>query len=149
MGELPILEDGDLILRDSQAILVYLARRESAEQWLPTSATEMGQVMQWLSTAAKEIAYGPNDARLHDKFGYDLDVELARKRAHTIIGLIDAHLATRDWLALGRPTIADLACFPYIALAPEGGVSLDNYPAVQAWIGRIKVLPNFIPMPGI
>lgn len=81
--ELPILEDGDYFLRDSQAILVYLAQKYGGESWLPTKADELALVMQWLSTAANDIARGPNDARLHDKFGIGLDVKLARAK-HTV-----------------------------------------------------------------
>lgn len=148
-GEIPVLEDRDVMLRDSQAILVYLARRCGREDWLPTTAAEMASVMQWLSTAANEIERGPKDARLHDKFGYKLDVGRARERAYALLGLLDQHLGERQWLALDWPTIADVACFPYVGLAPEGGVSLETYPAVKRWIARIKALPRFTPMPGI
>ena len=148
-AEIPVLEDGNVVLRDSQAILVYIARAYGSEDWLPTEAADMARVMQWLSTAANEVARGPNDARLHDKFGYNLDLAKARDRADAILRLLDRHLSSRDWLELGRPTLADIACFPYIALAPEGGVSLDTYPAVREWIGRVKSLRGFEPMPGI
>lgn len=148
-GEIPVLADGDLILRDSHAILVYLARKAGAEAWLPSEPADMATVVQWLATDSNEIFHGPNAARLHDKFGYDLDVDLARRRAHSVLALIDSHLANRDWLALERPTLADIGCFPYIALAPEGGVPLDGYAAIRGWIGRIKGLPGFVPMPGI
>lgn len=148
-AEIPVLHDGDLVLRDSQAIMVYLARLYEGEDWLPTGAEDMARVMQWLSTAANEIARGPNDARLHDKFGFDLDLAQARDRAHAILGLLDRRLSSRDWLELDRPTLADIACFPYVALAPEGGVSLKAYRSVLEWIERIKNLPRFTPMPGI
>jgi glutathione S-transferase len=149
LGEIPVLVDGDLVLRDSQAILVYVARQYGGEQWFPSAPVEMARVMQWLSTAANDIARGPNDARLVDKFGYVLDVEQARTKAHRIIGIIDQHLANRPWLELERPTIADIACFPYIALSHEGGVPLDAYPNVADWMARIKALSGFIPMPAI
>ncbi len=48
-----------------------------------------------------------------------------------------------------RPTIADIACFPNVALAPDGGVSLDPYPSVRLWMRAIRALPGFIEMPGI
>jgi glutathione S-transferase len=149
LGEVPVLVDGELVLRDSQAILVYLARKYGGESWLPTAPAEMARVMQWLSTAANDIARGPNDARLHNKFGAPLNVEQARSKAHRIISIIDQHLANREWLELARPTIADIACFPYIALSHEGGIFLDSYPNVKAWIARIKTLPGFIAMPAI
>jgi glutathione S-transferase len=60
-----------------------------------------------------------------------------------------SHLAKSDWLALGRATITDIACMPYVALSHEGGLSLEFYPAIRAWIGRIKALPGFIAMPAI
>ncbi len=148
-GEIPIFVDGDVVLRDSQAILVYLARKWGGEAWLPLDPAGLAQVAAWLMVAENEIARGPNDARLHDKFGYPLDVERARKKAHHILGLLEAHLSRHSWLALGRPTIGDIACMPYVALGHEGGVSLDGYPAVSAWVQRVKDLPGFIGMPGI
>jgi glutathione S-transferase len=148
-GEIPVFEDGNVVLRDSQAILVYLARKYGGESWLPTDAAGMAEVMSWLMVAENEVARGPNDARLHDKFGFKLDVAQAREKAKRIIGLMEQHLAKRDWLALGRPTIADIACMPYVALSHEGGVSLQSYPRVRAWIDRIKALPGFITMPAL
>ncbi|HLO63315.1 MAG TPA: glutathione S-transferase [Azonexus sp.] len=148
-GELPILEDGDVVLRDSQAILVYLAKRYAGETWLPGDALGMATVTQWLSTSANEIQNGPGAARLVDKFGYQLDKADTLRRSARILPLIEAHLSRHDWLALERPTIADCAVFPYVALAPEGGVSLSDFPHIRQWIARIKALPGFVPMPGI
>lgn len=147
--EIPVFEDGDITLRDSQAILIYLAQKYGGDEWALTKPDEHARVMQWLSTAANDIARGPNDARLHDKFGFELDVELARTKAHRTLKIIDDHLENKEWLELDRPTIADIACFPYIGLSHEGGVSLDNYPSVRAWMGRIKSLPGFVSMPDL
>ena len=148
-GELPILQDGPVVLRDSHAILVYLARQSGPSDWLTDDPLAMAEIMQWLSTAANEIQNGPCAARLIDKFGYALDKDVALTRAARILGLLETHLSDHRWLALGRPTIADCAVFPYVALAPEGGISLQPYGHVRAWIERIKALPNFLPMPGI
>lgn len=148
-GEIPIFEDGEVVLRDSQAILVYLARKHGGERWLPLEAAPMAEIVSWLMVAENEIARGPNDARLHNKFGYALDVEAARAKAASILGLMESHLQGREWLALDRPTIADIACMPYIALGHEGGVSLKPFPAVNAWIERVKQLPGFITMPAL
>ena len=149
LGQIPVLEDDDLVLRDSQAILVYLAKKHGGEAWFPSDAAGMAQVTQWLSIAANEIARGPNDARLSKKFGFAINLDAAQKKAESILNLIEQHLTKHQWLALNRPTIADIACFPYIALAPEGGVTLDKYPAIIQWCDRIKKLPRFIEMPGI
>ena len=148
-GQLPILEDGDVVVRNSQTILIYVARKWGGEAWLPTDAISLARVAQWLMVAENEIARGPGDARLHDKFGYKLDVAQARDNAKRILSIFETHLARNDWLALGRPTIADIACMPYIALGHEGGVPLDPYPAVAAWVSRVKKLPGFIGMPAI
>lgn len=148
-GEIPILVDGEVVLRDSQAILVYLATRYADETWLPRDAAGMAEVTQWLSTAANEVQNGPASARLVDKFGYALDKADTLKRSARILPLIEARLAGHQWLALARPTIADCAVFPYVALAPEGGVSLSDYPNIRKWLARVKALPGFLSMPGV
>ena len=149
LGEIPVLEDENLILRDSQAILVYLALKFGDEDWLPRNPSEMARVMQWLSTASNEIARGLADSRYYEKFKIELDINKAHAISKSILTMIDNHLDGKDWLELNHVTIADIACFPYIALAKEGGISLEPYPNIQNWIARIKELPNFIPMPGI
>ena len=149
LGEIPVLEDGGLILRDSQAILVYLARKYGTDEWFPSNPEEMAQVMQWLSTACNEIARGLMDARAHFKLNLDLDIDKAHERSKNILTIIDNHLKDNEWLALDHVTIADIACFPYIALANEGKVSLEPYLNVQKWVENTKQLPSFIPMPGI
>ena len=148
-GEIPVLADGDLVLRDSQAIVAYLARKYGGDSWFPSEPANMARVLQWVSTAANDIARGPADARRHDLLGYKIDIEKARAQSLRIIGIIEKHLEGRDWLELGRPTIADICCFPYIALSHQGGVPLDDFPNARAWIARIKKLPGFVPMPGI
>ena len=148
-GELPVLVDDEVTLRDSQAILVYLAKAYGGAQWWPEGAAQQGEVMQWLSVAASEIRNGPNNARLIDKFGYDLDKPRSLAESKHILELIELHLEGNEWLALERPTIADCAVFPYIALAHEGGVDLSPYPEIVNWISRIKALPNFISMPAV
>lgn len=148
-GEIPILVDGPVVLRDSHAILTYLAGATADERWLPRDPAGLAAVVQWLSTAANEVQNGPASARLVDKFGYAIDKADTLRRAARILPLIDAHLAKNPWLAADHPTIADCAVFPYVALAPEGGVALEPYPHIRAWIGRIKALPGFRPMPGV
>ena len=147
-GELPILVDGERVLRDSQAILVHLAGTYGGAAWWPSAPHLQAEIVQWLSTAANEIQNGPASARLVDKFGYPLDKPTTLARSAHILPLLDAHLATHDWLALGRPTIADCAVYPYVALAPEGGVELAPYPHILRWIDRVKALPGYLAMPG-
>ncbi|WMN62295.1 glutathione S-transferase (plasmid) [Pseudoalteromonas xiamenensis] len=148
-AEIPILEDDQVVLRDAQAILVYLGNRYGGEAWWPGEAHLQGEVMQWLSVAANEIQHGPNVARLIVKFNSPADANLAKSRSQHILGLLNSHLTSHDWLAAGRPTIADCAVFPYVALAEEGDLSLIDYPNVIAWIDRVKKLPGYIDMPGL
>jgi glutathione S-transferase len=148
-GEVPILEDGNLCIRDSQAILVYLARKAGTEDWLPTDAASMAQVMSWTMAGENEVEHGPADARSHIRFGSKVDLEMVRETAKRILGLMEQRLAKSQWLALDRPTIADIACMPYVSLGHEGGVLLTDYPAIRAWIDRIKALPGFVTMPGL
>jgi glutathione S-transferase len=146
-GQVPVLVDGNLVLRDSQAILVYLAHGQ--ESWLPSDVASMSLVMQWLSIAAHDIQQGFAAARVYHLFGRQLDIETATARAYGVLKVVDQHLSQRQWLELDHPTIADIACFPYIALAGDGKISLDDYPNVVKWIDRIKQLPKYIGMPGL
>ena len=149
-GQVPALVDGDQVLRDAQAILVYLARQYGGDTWLPTDAIALSQVVRWLSTTAGEVRQGPESARLFHLFKIKaINIERATDKAHLILKLLNDYLSDRTWLEFERPTIADVAVFPYIALAPDGEISLDDYPNVLAWIERVKRLPGFIGMRSI
>jgi len=148
LGQIPVLQEGDVALADSNAILVYLAKRHAAGSgWLPEDPVGAARVQRWLSLAAGEIAYGPAAARVNARF-YDTGVPpaLAQALAARALGLMEGELAARDWLAGEAPTIADVACYAYVAHAPEGGIALDAYPRVQAWVARVQALPGFVPM---
>jgi glutathione S-transferase len=60
---------------------------------------------------------------------------------------MEEELAAHPWLAGAQASIADVACYAYIAHAPEGGIDLGPYPQVRAWIARVQALPRFVPMP--
>ena len=150
-GQIPVLKDGDVVLADSNAILVYLARRYDREdRWLPRDPVGEAHVQRWLSVAAGEIAYGPARARAAKKFGRPgIDRPAAIELAHRILGLLDAHLEARSFVAATHPTIADLALFGYVFAAPEGDVSLGDYANVRAWLTRVAALPDFVPLPPV
>ncbi|MFB2894546.1 glutathione S-transferase family protein [Aerosakkonemataceae cyanobacterium BLCC-F50] len=149
-GQVPLLVDGDTKLADAQAILVYLARQYGGEEWLPLDALPLAQVVRWLSTTAGEVRQGPENARLYHLFGAtNINIARAHQKAEHILTQLDKHLSTRTWLEFERTTIADIAVFPYIALAPDGKIDLAPYPNVLAWSERIKQLPGYIPMAGI
>ena len=149
-GQVPVLIDGDTQLADAQAILVYLAQQYGGPQWLPLDALSLAQVVRWLSMAVGEVRQGPEHARLYHVFGVtSINIDRATRQAEQILTPLDRHLNERTWLEFERPTIADLAVFPYIALAPDGEISLENYPNVLAWIDRVKHLPGFVGMRNI
>lgn len=148
-GQVPVLQDGDEVIRDSQAILVYLARRYGGESWLPLTPAAMAEVCAWLSTAANEVARGPNSLRLHHKFGREINTAEAETVTAALLTVLQTRLSTHDWLAGQHVTIADVAVYPYIALAPEGNVNLAPYPAVTAWLSRVQNLRGYTGMPGM
>ena len=145
-GQVPVLEDGELTIWDSNAILVYLARTYGNSSWLPENPVEEAKVTSWLSIAASRIANGPASARLVTVFDAALDHEKAKQTAYDLFDIMEDVVAKSHFLTGDTPTIADIAGYSYIAHAPEGGVSLDNYPAVRAWLARIEALDGFIPM---
>lgn len=144
-GQVPVLDDDGVIVSDSNAILVYVAKRLGRSDWLPEDPRGAAAVQRWLSVAAGELAYGPAAARLITVFGAKFSPEEVIGRAHTLLGRIEAHLDGRDWLAAERPTIADVAVYSYLARAPEGNVDLSGYPRVEAFLRRVEGLPGFVP----
>jgi len=144
-GQVPVLEDDGAAIADSNAILVYLAKKSGQRAWLPEDAPGAAAVQRWLSVAAGEIAYGPAAARLITVFGAGFNAEEVIGRAHAVLNKLEAHLAGRDWLAADHPTIADVAIYSYVARAPEGNVDLSAYPAVKGFLGRVEALPGFVP----
>lgn len=144
-GQVPVLEDDGLVLADSNAILVYLARRYGPS-WLPADPAAEARVQRWLSVAAGELAGGPAAARLVTVFGAGFDHPTVKARAHQLLALLEQHLTDENYVAGTAPTIADISLYTYVAHAPEGHVSLQDYPRVRAWLERIEGLRNFVPM---
>lgn len=151
-GQIPVLVDGDTVFTDSQAILCYLARAyggAAAERWLPVEPARLAAVMRWLSFAANEIQNGPTMARAAKLLRWAVDYDRAVASSYSSLRLLDRHLAGRDWLATDEASIADVACYPYLLLAAEGGVDTAPFAEVTAWMRRLESLPLFWPMPRI
>lgn len=144
-GQVPVLEDDSVVVADSNAILVYLAKKAGRTDWLPEDPRGAAAVQRWLSVAAGEVAYGPAAARLITVFGAKFDAGEVIGRAHTLLGRLEAHLEDADWLVGSQPTIADVAIYSYVARAPEGNVDLSGYPKVNAFLRRVEALPGFVP----
>jgi glutathione S-transferase len=156
LGQLPVLDDDGYVLRDAQAILIYLAARyDLSGQWYPVNDPHvLGELGMWLAFA-DSITATSSAARLHDLLHYELDADKARSAAHALFRVLDEHLwfAQQNgsgWLCSpAHPTIADLACFPYVMLSDEGGIPLLDYPAIRRWTDDVKRIPGFIVMSGI
>lgn len=148
LGQIPVLTDGDIVLSDSVAIMVYLVKKYAPDShWLPTEPVAAAEVQRWLSLAAGELRYGPATARVDMLWGDGTRQPAAAKIAQRLLAFMNQHLEGREWLASSVPTLADLACYAYVAHAPEGGIALTPYPAVEAWIARVEKLPRFKAMP--
>jgi glutathione S-transferase len=145
-GQVPVIDDNGTVVIDSNAILVYLAKMYGDGRWLPEDPAGAARVQRWLSVAAGQVAFGPAAARLITVFGASFNAEEVIGRAHTLFGMMEAELQNTQFLAGDAPTIADVANYAYIAHAPEGNVSLQEYPNLRAWLARVEALPGFVPM---
>ncbi|WP_283182300.1 glutathione S-transferase family protein [Pseudomonas svalbardensis] len=146
-GQVPVIDDQGVVLADSNAILVYLAQKYGNGRWLPADPVGAAKVQRWLSIAAGPIAFGPARARLITVFGAPYNAEEVVAYSHTVLKVIDQELAATPYLAGAEPTIADVSAYSYIAHAPEGNVSLEDYANIRAWLARIEALPGFVGMP--
>jgi DHA1 family purine ribonucleoside efflux pump-like MFS transporter len=145
-GQVPVIEDGDVTLADSNAILVYLENRYAPGQWLPRDPVQAAAVQRWLSVAAGQLAYGLHLARVITLFKRTADPAEPIARGKALVEVMEGELQARPFLTGDRATLADLANYAYVALAPEGNVTLQPYPAIRAWLARIEALPGFVPM---
>ena len=145
-GEVPVLDDDGTIIADSNAILVYLAKKSSATEWLPEDPVTAANIQRWLSVAAGKLAYGPCAARLITLFGYKMNADEAIARSHALLRVMDDELHDKKWIAgTVEPSIADVALYSYIDRAPEGNVDLAAYGNVGSWLRRVEALPGFFP----
>lgn len=143
-GQVPVLVDGDNVVWDSSAIVVYLARKFGGTSWLPSDESE-AYVQQWVTLSQNELLYGLAQCRGIMNMGRPGDLEACRTLGRAGLDAMAATLIDREWLALDRPTIGDVCCFPYVALSPDLGIPLDGpYAAVARWIRRVEALPGFV-----
>lgn len=145
-GQVPVIQDGEVTLADSNAILVYLASKYGHEQWLPREPARAAAVQRWLTVAAGLVAFGPAAARLINLFKAPYHADEVIGRANGLFAVMEKELQKSAFLTGDTPTIADIANYSYIAHAPEGNVSLAPYPHLRNWLARIEGLPRFVPM---
>ena len=131
LRQMPVIEDDGLTIYDSNAILIYLATRYDDGTWLPREPVAGATVQRWLGLAAGPIAFGPNRARLASLFKAPVDGEHAKQVAAGLLANLEKELSDKAFALGDRPSIADLAAYAYVAVAPEGGIPVDAYPQMR------------------
>jgi glutathione S-transferase len=138
------LDDGTH-LAESNAILYHLA--QGTEFW-PATPLDQTNVLRWMFFEQNSIECTIGTGRNWKKRGRDKDRPdaFAHRIEASVSGLktLDAHLSDRDWVAADRFTIADIALYGYVSVAPDAGIDLSDFPAVAAWLRRIEALPRHI-----
>ena len=150
-GQMPAMQDGDFTIADSHACLVYVARRyDASDQWYPPGAQTEAKVAEWLSKSANEVHQGPwmKRAKIRRPDAIKLSDEEIDARCDHVLGIMDQHLAGRDWLALDHATIADVSCFGPISLLDISGYDTSRWAEVTAWLARCRALPGAIDIEG-
>jgi glutathione S-transferase len=149
-GRVPavVLEDGRR-LAESNAILVYLA--EGTAFW-PADRFARAEALQWMFF--EQYSHEPYVAvarfiRVFLPPGSPRAAEMPRllDRGHQALGVMERHLARRDFFAGGAYSVADIALFAYTHSAADGGFDLAPYPAIDAWLQRVRSQPRFVAMP--
>jgi glutathione S-transferase len=147
-GRIPTLEleDGSC-LAESNAIQWYLAE---GTPFLPADPLERARVLQWMFFV--QYSHEPYIAVVrfwvHQKLDVGREAEVAerRRRGYEALGVMERHLRPRSFLVGDRYSIADIALYAYTHVAHEGGFELAPYPAVGAWLERVRSEPRHIPI---
>jgi len=141
----PYIVDGELTLSESNAILLYLAR---GSRLLPDDARAQALIQQWMFYEQNQVELNIGIPRLMKKLGQHDDLARLdgyfRPRATGALKLLERHLAVREWLVHDSYSVADIALSAYVQLAPDAGHELGDFPAVSAWLQRIRAQPGFI-----
>lgn len=146
-GQVPVLRDGDFIIADSNAILVYLALKyDPLSVWLPVNPIIQAQIQRWLSAAAGPLAFGVANLRAARVFKRTADLR-AQELSDKLLSSMNFELSKSKFLCTDEnPTIADIAMYSYTAHSPEGGINLEQYDNIMRWIKNIEILPRFLGM---
>lgn len=147
-GQVPTLVDDGVKVRDSIAIIQYLERTYAPDKgWMPKEPRERAETDEWFAITSGAMFRGPNMARLIKLFKLDGNYEAAVQMSLKLFEFMDTHLQGRDWLVGSRSTLADIACYSYIAVANEGELDISPYRNIQAWLVAIQKLDGFIDIP--
>lgn len=146
-GAVPVLElDDGRVLAESNAILMYLAEGSA---FLPSDVWERAQVSRWMFFEEDLIQNGIASLRhwtLTRKLDRRSDEMIAAKRASSVktLAILERWLESRTFLTASGYTIADMSLFAYVSRADEAGIPLSSYPAVHAWVVRVRAQDRFL-----
>lgn len=145
-GRIPVLTlDDGTNLAESNAILFHLA--QGTALW-PAKPLEQTDVLRWMFFEQNSIECSIGTARFWKKQGKDQSRPdaFAHRMEASLDGLatLDTQLAGREWVAANRFTIADIALYGYVSVAPDAGIDLSDFPAIVQWIQRLEALPGHI-----
>jgi glutathione S-transferase len=148
-GRIPLIElDGGRLLAESGAILVYFA---DGTPFFPDDRWERAQVLQWMffEQYSHEPYIAVARAWLH-VFGMDEErkrqLPQKQKLGYDALAVMERHLTDRKFFVGERYSIADIALYAYTHVAGEGGFDLERFPAVRAWLGRVRAQPGHVPI---
>jgi glutathione S-transferase len=149
-GRIPAIElDDGKLLFESNAIISYFA---DGTPFLPGDRFQRAQVLQWLffeqyshEPYIASVRYLMIHPEVQDPRRTILDT-LMRPRGYDALGVMEGHLKSREWFVGERYSIADIALYAYTHVADEGGFDLAGYPAIRAWLDRVKSQPRYIPI---
>lgn len=149
-GRVPLieLEDGRILV-ESNAILCWLAE---GTQYLPSDPWQKAQALSWMFF--EQYSHEPYIAVARFICGWTpadsprrAELPKLRERGHAALAVMERHLSAYDWFTGDDYGIADIALHAYTCVAPHGGITLDAYPSLRAWLARVEATPGFVPMP--
>ena len=146
MGEVPVLEDGDLVLTQSGVIQDYISSKSG--KLGGKSAAERREVLRWMFFDNHKVSGVAGPLRFNmnflpeDKRNADINGFLAMRLA-SALKIIDTHLSDRDWLAGEEITIADIACCGYLFYEEPFSFDRADYPNINRWLDAIAATPGW------
>ena len=150
-GRIPVLQDGDRFLTESNAICFYLA---NGTKLIPDGHFDQADMLRWMFW--EQYNHEPNIATLRfwlrfvglEALNDAQRIQITGKRENGLhaLDLMDKHLSERKWFVADQFTLADICLFAYTHVADEADFDLELYPNVIAWMERIMELPNHVEM---
>lgn len=148
-GRIPVLQNGDLMLPESNAACFYLA---DGSDLIPDERFERADMLHWMFW--EQYNHEPNVATLRFWLRYvglealsaaqRTQIATKREAGMAALDLMDRHLADRNFLVGDRLSIADICLFAYTHVADEADLDLEAYPAIVAWMERIMLMPAHV-----